>query len=251
MFEQLKYTDWLSDNTKPIIRPHGPNIFHNNRYEYIINTEFDILQEFMLFIDKSDDIYEIREARLEIGKCFTAFKVPSNKFIKISDNCYKIQFIIEKETQTDFMFPLVAILYHKNLTLSVFVKNKCINDPQIICRYYNVLTKIRKELPYINWEIDTNYGPIKITSGFIGCTQDHYIFSIHNNDMYEKIHDLIYDKYYDYKILNGHSFESNIKYNDVKHFVDSHKTFCMIIEGICFEWRLFCQKSGNDYVIYF
>ena len=251
LIAQFKYTDWLSDGTKPIYRSHSPYVFDNNRYEYNINTDFDILQEFMILLDNPEDINEIREVRLEVGTCSNGFKVPVNNFIKISEFCYKIQFIIEKETDTDFMFPLISIIYHKNLILSVFVKNKLSSDPKIVCRYYNVLSSIRRELGRLNTTIDTNHGPIKIMSGFIGCGYDNYIFSYSHNDSYNKIHDLLYAKYYDYKILHGHSFESKIKYNDVKDMVDNHKDFCMIIEGLCFEWRLYCVKSGHDYTIYF
>lgn len=249
--EQFKYTDWLSDGTKPIYRSHSPYVFDNNRYEYTIDTEFDILQEFMILLDKPEDINEIREVRLEAGIFFNSFKVPVSNLIKISDYCYKIQFLIEKETQTDFIFPLVGLHYHKKFILSVFVKNKLSGTIQILCKYYNVLTVIRRKLSQLNTTIDTNHGSLKFLSGMFGSASDRYIFSVSHNDSYDKIHDLLYAKYYDYKILHGHSFESKIKYNDVKDMVDNHEEFCMIIEGLCFEWRLYCEKSGHDYVIYF
>jgi hypothetical protein len=134
---------------KAILRSFKPTANYNRRIDYVIDNNFDVLRKFMILFDNPNDINNILEARLQINSYFTTYKLDPKQFIRISPVCYEMNFIIENNSSTQMILPLVAMCYHKYIQLSFFIQqkfgssNKC---PQMVCEYYDLSTSIRSLL---------------------------------------------------------------------------------------------------------
>jgi hypothetical protein len=248
------YNTWLSHGEKPIVRLHDPWLVSNTRYNYDIYSGFDILQKFKLLLNNPVDIENILEARLTIGFHATTLQLNPKQFVRVSDFCYELNFINETTTNAPLLIPLIAIQYHKNINLTLFVKNKCTINPQILCEYYDLPTNVRREVAAGTWEINTNHSYLRIMRGMCGFVKCQSIYSFHFDNDYNLIHDKLYQEYLNQKLLQGKSFEFKINYNNTDLTLTiSEEIFEEIIRGLSFEWDVYYQKDNKsgDFIIYF
>lgn len=246
------YAEWLNNHNKAIVRTHHPIQSSSCKYTYRLCDEFDILSKIIITFDEAIHFDEILEARLQIGSCLTSFKLEKERFKRLSDFSYELEFAVEKYTRKQLLIPLIAISHHRYLQIFLFVKNMLNVSPQIICEYYNlnnsfVRNALTRNMHCIELE---DGGEIHIMGGTIGLKQTKWIPSIWQNNYYNIISDQLSQTYYQQKIINGRNFELAINYQD---FDIDQEILDKIIHGLSIEWNIYCQKNTETegYLLYF
>jgi hypothetical protein len=246
---KIEYNNWITNNQKPIIRSHQAVKISDRHYDFSIKGYgFDILHKFFILLKNPDDIKEIKEARLFISS--EGIKLKPEQFKSVSKYCYELEFITENTTNSQLMIPLAMIPNTRyDIYVSLFLNNiKNIDDIQIISEYYqmkngsrlNTLKKLKSK------DIYTNLGTMRILNGFIGLSTVLCTYSHHDNHNYDIIHGQLFDMYKENKLKHNESFEFVINYQDYVNLDISKLEMTNIIEGLSFEWNVFCQKDDNS-----
>ena len=205
----------------------------------------------MILFNSSDGINDIAEARLNIGSSLN-YKLTPIEFKPISKYCYELEFIIENTTNAELILPLVAMEHcRNNICVSLYLKRQQhIENPEIICEYYNAPVELRRYIYQQSLHLDTNRGRIICMSGYISAFHK-FIFSFSENSNYDMIHGQILDKYREYRLSLSKSFKFAIDYREYTYI--DEKEFANIIYGLSIEFDVYCQISNDlsTWTLYF
>lgn len=255
--KKYKYCDWIETDQKPILRSYKPTIINTTRYSYHIqNRGFDLMHKIMLVSTLPMDISTISEARLCIGPCGTMFKIKPDQFKQMSKFCYELEFVIENNTKSQLVIPLISIQHDRNdIYLSLFFSElPYIGMSEIICEYYQISNlNMRRYIAEIPLQIDTNYGQLVFMGGQTNLQQNNCILSFHDSKKYKIIHNNLVDAYNKNKLSGKMSFNIIMYRQDYMEPDTVENEIARIMDGLSCEFDVYCNYNNelDSWTFYF